>query len=389
MKIKVSKLMSTLHESNLFNEENRAFIKGIEECLGSSIELSPISDYDCDVKLIFIASGGSEGLFLENIANLKAPYYLLTNGANNSLAASLEILTYLNNHNLKGEILHGSDEYIANRIKELADSSVEEAPARLGVIGKPSDWLISSIPNYESVKQAFNIELVDIPLSESIENYKSLTEGQKYRCDYFSQSEINNAEKFHKALEAIVEKYQLDGLTIRCFDLLSTIRMTGCLALSEFNDDGIIGTCEGDIMAMISMYLVKKLFNQSSFQANPSRIDVEKSRITLAHCTLPKEMTDSWKFHTHFESKIGVAIKGEVKLGPVTVFRLSSDLKHYFLEEGEIIENLNDSNLCRTQVIVELPGVSSLLKNPCGNHHIIFFGHHKAELEEFLSKIIK
>ena len=388
MVVKVSKLISTLHESNKFNEENKKFINDIASSLGAPIELSELTDYDCDVKLIFIASGGSEGLFLSNISNLKPPYYLLTNGSNNSLAASLEILTYLNNNGLKGEIIHGSDEYIASRIKSIANDKEVNAPARLGVVGKPSDWLISSIPNYEAVKQTFNIELVDIPLEKTIELYKRKENKTTYKTSVFSQSEVNNATKFSSVLRDIVKDNALDGLTIRCFDLLSVIRMTGCIALSNLNDDGIIGTCEGDIMAMISMYIVKKLFNQSSFQANPSRIDVENNRIVLAHCTLPTDMTTSWQFHTHFESKIGVAIKGEVKEGPVTVFRLSSDLKHYFVEEGTILKNLNEGDLCRTQIEVELPNVSSLLKNPCGNHHIVFFGHHKKEIEEYLSKIL-
>ena len=68
MVVKVSKLISTLHESNKFNEENKTFINGVASSLGSPIELSDIDDYDCDVKLIFIASGGSEGLFLSNIS---------------------------------------------------------------------------------------------------------------------------------------------------------------------------------------------------------------------------------------------------------------------------------------------------------------------------------
>mgnify|MGYP003301395200 CR=1 FL=1 len=60
------------------------------------MNIVPLDDYDCDLKLIFIESGGSEGLFLDGFKLLKAPYYLLTSGDNNSLAASLEILTYLN-----------------------------------------------------------------------------------------------------------------------------------------------------------------------------------------------------------------------------------------------------------------------------------------------------
>ena len=89
MNIKVSFLNSLLHESNAFNIENKDFLDKIGNNIGCNIEVSDIKDYDCDLKLIFIASGGSEGLFLENMKYLKEPYYLLSTNANNSLASSL------------------------------------------------------------------------------------------------------------------------------------------------------------------------------------------------------------------------------------------------------------------------------------------------------------
>ena len=92
MKIKVALLNSSLHESNSFTKENQEFIQEIEEYLNLPIEVTTLDDYECDIKLIFIASGGSEGLFLKALPKLKEPYYLLTKGTNNSLAASLEIL---------------------------------------------------------------------------------------------------------------------------------------------------------------------------------------------------------------------------------------------------------------------------------------------------------
>ena len=76
--------------------------------------------YKGDLSLIMVESGGSEGYFLKVFDKLKEPIVLLTFGNSNSLAASMEILTFVQNQGKKGEILHGSNEYIASRIKELA-----------------------------------------------------------------------------------------------------------------------------------------------------------------------------------------------------------------------------------------------------------------------------
>ena len=385
--IKISSLKSVLHESNEFSIDNKEFIDSIAKELKIPIVNSDLNDYDCDLKLIFIASGGSEGLFLNNFDKLQPPYYILTSGKNNSLAASLEILTYLNNHNLDGEVLHGEGKYIAKRIKELLkEKNNKDEVDKLGVIGVPSDWLIASVPSYNLAK-TYNVKLVDISLDEVITLYNQLEIDNKYNVDYFDNDEINKADKFYLALKEIIKKYDLKGLTIRCFDLLTKIKMTGCLALAKLNSEGIIATCEGDIMAMLSMYLVKKWFNQSSFQANPARIDVENKKIVLCHCTLPLDMVDSFKYTTHFESKIGVAIKGELERRSVTIFRLSSDFKNYYVAEGEILSNLNDANLCRTQIEVKLDeSPKILLKKPCGNHHIVFYGRHKDEIIKYLGK---
>ena len=56
MRIKLCTLNSLLHESNTFSKENEDFIRSIEKELNEKIELASIDDYDCDIKLIFIAS---------------------------------------------------------------------------------------------------------------------------------------------------------------------------------------------------------------------------------------------------------------------------------------------------------------------------------------------
>lgn len=256
---------------------------------------------------------------------------------------------------------------------------------KLGVIGKPSDWLIASIPNYDDVRKLYDIELVDIPLEEVVNDYNALSLEKVFNTDYFDNSELDNAQKFYVVLKRIVDKYNLSGLTIRCFDLLFSIKMTGCLALAKLNDEGIVATCEGDIASMISMFIIKKYFDLPSFQANPSEIDVTNSRIILAHCSCPLTMLEKYKFNTHFESKIGVAIQGELKRKNVTIFRLNKDLKHFSIFEGKIVNTLHRDNLCRTQIEVKCKeSISELLTNPMGNHQIVFYGHHKSKLLEIL-----
>ena len=398
--IKVSSFHSDLHRQDILAQRHASFLASIEACLGQEISVAPIDDYDADLKLVFISSGGSEGIFLKHFDQLKAPYYLLTSGTDNSLAASIEILTYLNCEGLKGEILHGSPEYIADRIKQILEGDTHindnqssnscysgpvELGGRYGVVGKPSDWLIASIPEKKEVSSVLGSELIDIDMNELLEAYNAV-EGSE---DIRDGLDFGSSNRLVKAVTKIREEHFLDGLTIRCFDLLDSIHTTGCLSLANLNAEGFIGTCEGDVMSMLTMAVVRKVTGQSSFQANPSRIDVRDNTMVLAHCTLPYDMAESFGYDTHFESGIGVALKGELKTQPVTILRLAKDLRTFWCAEGEITGNLSESTLCRTQIEVRLDddySVGDLLINPCGNHHIVFYGRHRDEIIKFLCK---
>lgn len=385
MKVNIFPLVSSLHQLDFINDDTRDLLDELMKISDIEFKIVGVDElYDCDLSLILIQSGGSEGLFLENFSKLKPPFYLLTYGHNNSLAASLEILSYLKDNNLDGEVLHGSNEYIISRIKELKKVNCQY---RYGVIGKPSDWLIASKVNYSDAERLHDIKLVDISIDEVVDYYfKSIND---YNLEFdFDNKEINNALKLHKALNKVKEVYQLDGLTIRCFDLLYKIKTTSCLSLALLNKDDVVSTCEGDIPTMISMHVLKKLTNQVGFQANPSRIDVNNSKMVLAHCTLPLNMIDEYKLDTHFESQIGVAIKGELKEEVITIFKLSKNLKDYYVTTGKIIRNLDESNLCRTQIEVSIDNnIEYFLNRPYGNHHVIVYGDHVDAINEYMRNI--
>lgn len=387
MKINIYPIVSSLHQKDRINNETLKLLKELEKISNHIFEITDLDNfYNADLSLILVQSGGSEQLFLRQFKKLKGPYYLLTYGHNNSLAASLEILSYLKDHNLNGEVLHGSNQYIAKRIDELARHA-KEVKYRYGVIGKPSDWLIASNVNYSDAMDNLSVQLVYIPIDEVVKYYKSSKISFTNEANLaFNEKELYKAERLHNALKTIKEKYMLDGLTIRCFSLLNKLKTTACLSLSLLNKDNIVATCEGDIATMLTMHITNKLFNQPGFQANPSRIDVLNSKMVLAHCTLPLSMCESYKANTHFESGIGVAIKGELKQEKITIFKLSKNLKDYYVTTGTILNNLNESNLCRSQIEIKVDeNIEYFLNRPFGNHHVIIYGDHKQEIIDFMS----
>ena len=380
--IAIYTLTSELHDEKAVSTVTNEFL----ESIGISYKLkgSDYSDYGKhSLSLIYVRTGGTEGIFKRLLPELMAkssrPFYLLTSGKSNSLAASMEILSYLRQHDIRGEIIHGSTAYIAQRIRLL--ETVEQAcrqlqGSRLGIIGQPSDWLISSHADKEIVRKRLGIELVDIPMQTLIEKVGN-------KCE----DVMPGALRIYDALKDIVDNYSLQGFTLRCFDLLSAVRNTGCLALAKLNSEGYVAGCEGDVPAMLSMMMVRSLLGISGFQANPASIDPDTGEMLFAHCTIPLDMVEDYEFDTHFESGIGVGIRGYMKEGPVTIFKLAGDLSRYFVAEGTLVRNQAKPDLCRTQQVIQLSDKSQtayFLTSPIGNHHIILPGHHQLLFDNFL-----
>jgi len=394
MKIGLHNLVSEVHDEGYINQTLKVFITEIEEKLGEKFENINLEDFNRKdyFPLIFIKSGGVEGKFKQIFKKVKGPYLLLSSGLHNSFASSLEIASFLKQKGEKVEIILGDSNYIAMRIKELSkifEVKSRLASTKLGVIGKPSDWLIASDVDYNKIKDDLGISLIDIEMDElvkEIDRDHNFTHPKlnDIKNKGFDSKSIDGALKIYNGFKAIVNKYKFDGITVRCFDLLEIYKNTGCLGLSLLNDEGIIAGCEGDIPALISMAILHYLTDEPVFMANPSSIDIDQNEIILAHCTLPLNMPDEFYLKTHFESGLGVGIKGSIKEGKATIFKLSRDGKEYFVSGGEIIENLNSENLCRTQIRFRMnEGVKYFLQNSLGNHHLICKGDYSKLVREF------
>ena len=394
--IAVYTITSGLHDEASVARLSEAFLGSVfpeGDYLLRGADFSDFGTHDLD--LIYVRTGGAEGIFKQLLPDLLARgadrFLLLTSGRSNSLAASLEILSYLQQQGLRGEVLHGSEDYLRRRIRVLA--AVTEARkklkgTRIGVIGAPSDWLIASHADPQALSEKLGVELVDIPMDELLaEIAKAPAEAEPAQLPMVRDVHAAwaDASRIHAALQILVARHHLGAFTLRCFDLLTAVGNTGCLALARFNTEGIPAACEGDVPALLSMMIAQALTGRTGFQANPARIDPDSGEMLFAHCTVPFNMVRSWTLDTHFESGIGIGIHGELPEGPVTVLKVSGDLRRHFVAEGTLLRNQYEQHLCRTQAVLQLQPDDAryFLTRPIGNHHILLPGHHKALLEEF------
>jgi L-fucose isomerase-like protein len=353
--------------------------------------------------LVFlVATGGSEKVILNAWTERRRaapdePLLLIAHPRNNSLPAALEVLARLQQDGNTGRIFYLSRPDDQDGLDELADAlhdlSVRRAlrKARVGLVGIPSDWLVASMPDAETVRETWGPTVVKIEMDDvvsevegvstddAVSHVDELVSSASEVCEP-TISELQDVARVYRALARIVEDHRLDALTVRCFDFVEQLRTTSCFALAQLTDAGVIAGCEGDLVSTVGLLWAQKLLGVTPWMANPAQLDPAGNRLCLAHCTVPRSLVEDYRLRSHFESGLGVGIQGTLPTGPVTVFRIGGrKLERLWLAEGEILRAGDAENLCRTQVEIRLDrggAVTDLLRAPLGNHLVLIFGRH-------------
>jgi len=358
-------------------------------------------------------TGGTEELLLD-LRNERNKHIqdesviLIAHPTHNSLPASLEVLARLQQDNEKGQIfyLNGpNDKSGFNQIeKTLRDLEVRFAlkRMRIGMVGTPSDWLVASNPDPTILQETWGPRVVPISMEEikinlhavnpeSIKTiWESLVNGA---VEVRESSQTNQKEniKVYIALKQAIGRHNLDAITVRCFDLVLDHKLTGCFALAQLNDEGIIAGCEGDLVSTVAMIWTHELLGLIPWMANPVQLNIDSNTFWLAHCTVPRSIVKQYTLRSHFESGIGVGIQGIFSDGPVTLLRIGGvKMDKIWIAEGEIIQAGEAEDLCRTQAEVKLTNgtVRDLLQAPLGNHLILVKGHHYKLLVDWWKTMI-
>ncbi len=347
--------------------------------------------------MVLVGSGGVEEMVKANINRLPSYVVLIADGLKNSLAASLEILSWMRLNSLHGRVLHGPTSFIMQGINDYAQAYevIDKLNGKIvGVIGKPSGWLIASNVDYQAMRERWGVTIVDITLDEVVEGYEAVSDAdvQDITDEFMrnaigikepSRDEVVKAMRLYRSIKNIVEQYHLDAFTLNCFDLIPTTRTTGCVALALLNQEGIPAGCEGDEQTLLTMLAVQAATGEMTFMANPSKIlDNAAHEIVLAHCTIAPAMTDRYIVRDHYESLSGVAVEGIFEPMDMTVVKCGgAGMERYFISKAHLIECTTNPNMCRTQLHLRLDEpLDYFLERSIGNHHVIVRGDHVEKL---------
>ena len=191
--MKILILRSSFQTDNFVRNEYAELIQRLEQKCHAEINI--IGDESVETRLIaslqtlpdafMIATGGVENLFKRiweaiDVEMTCSPHRtkivtMIADGRNNSLAAALEILTYLGNNGMEGRIVHGTNDEIVSTLVEYGRTSLQ---GRIGLFGQPSDWLIASGVDRVFLRQHYGIKTIDIDLKRVEDGIKNASKDE-------------------------------------------------------------------------------------------------------------------------------------------------------------------------------------------------------------------
>jgi L-fucose isomerase-like protein len=391
--------VSKIHDTPLLRDLVESYVSGLRALGGMTWD--PGVERTSMPPVVFVATGGTERQILHSLQfDACEPVLLVAHPGQNSLPAALEVLARVQQLGNRGRICYLRGPADGEGLRKLAgaihDLLVRRAllESRIGLVGRPSDWLVASSPTIELLRTAWGPTVVPIPLESILSepDDETAARGEAMARDFRAGAEVLveaaepdllAAGRAYAMLRRVVEAERLDAVAVRCFDLVVQKQTTGCLALAQLTDEGIVAGCEGDLVATVAMLWLYRMLGTIPWMANPSRIDPDRGAVILAHCTVPRSVCGAYRLRSHFESGLGVGIQGTMPAGPVTLVRIGgARMERLRAVDGILLRNTDHPDLCRTQVEVETGRdvLQELLAQPLGNHMVVVSGHHAAVL---------
>jgi L-fucose isomerase-like protein len=290
--------------------------------------------------------------------------------------------------------------------------------ARIGSIGARTG-AFQTMRYSEKLLQAAGITVVTVDLSEMIgaaaaigaDDPALLATLEKVTSygripDHIQPAQIEKQARWTLAVNRWIDDNGCDASAIQCWrSLQDNFGCATCLTMSMMGEELMPSACEVDVMGAISMYALALASG-----APPAILDwnnnygYETDLCVCTHCgNYPKSFIGDTPEVGELDvlgesigrSKCFGAVKGKVKPGPMTYFRLSTDdragtVKAY-LGEGEFTDHpfAMDGGIATTRVKDLRKLLRFVTQNGFEHHVAMVRGHHADIVEEAITRYLR
>jgi len=359
-------------------------------------------DAGVDVICLRIATWSSDNPLLDMSSILDVPFIFWTYSHmhSGSMCGGQQFNMIFKELKKQCSFVHGDDNHALEKIKQYSKCTAlikKLKTLKLLKIGHRTQGMAEVICDEFSIKEIFGPRIVSIDFdyinqytkrnieNEAIIRWEQLKE--KVGKVSVKESDGLTAVKTYLALKEIIEEEKLSGITVECYP-----HHMGefCLAFSLLAEEGIPGSCEGDLNSLILMYILMKLSGTPVHDIDQLYLYEEDNSVIGSHCgsgslKLASSMEEIELANVRLAKK-GLCVLFPSKPGKVTMANLVGRKGTYRMGiiEGNAIQTdmVFPGNPIRIQLPISIRQYLDVIEEfGLGHHWIIAYGNHSRSLK--------
>jgi L-fucose isomerase-like protein len=210
--------------------------------------------------------------------------------------------------------------------------------ARFGVIGYPCPGMVDVGVDEADLQKALGVtaihrdldELLNLaeaaPPDEAVSATERLMSLAGGGCEIGGDRLADNL-RLYVAIKEVVRQQKLDGYCVRCWpELRDRRKITPCTAHALMAEDGVSSSCEVDLTALITTYVLSRLADAPAFNFDITGYLEEEGAVQLAHCGAAAPSLaaspETISLRTHMRTGTGATLEFPFREGPVTLAKL-------------------------------------------------------------------
>ncbi|MDR0831768.1 MAG: hypothetical protein LBM99_02590 [Bacillales bacterium] len=269
----------------------------------------------------------------------------------------------------------------------------------------------------EIALQKYGINVESFDLSELIDFVNKLKDDDKEvlikekvlenysNCSLVPKKNLNTLAKISVVIDKYIKDYNLDAITLRCWNEMETIlRVCPCVLLSELNDRGIVASCEIDLCSAITMRAMNLASQQPTAVLDwNNNYGDDEDKVILFHCgpvaqSLMSEkgcVTEHKMFAKNDSGSGWGTNEGRIRDFPMTFSNCKTEDGKLivYVSEGEFTKDVIEKGFFGCGGVALISNLQDklifLARNGFKHHTSVGVGHLKAVLEEAFKTYLK
>ena len=210
--------------------------------------------------------------------------------------------------------------------------------ARFGLVGSPCPGMLDAVADEADLRKALGATAIHLELEDLLEAAREASPSETAsaalrltcqtggRIDVGEQALADNL-RLYVGLRDLVRRNNLDAYCVRCWpEMRNQHKITPCVAHALMSQDGIPNSCEVDLPALITTYILNRLAGTPAFNFDITALLAQEGAIQFAHCgAAAPELAEDPKrvqLRRHMRTGTGATVEFPFKEGTVTLAKL-------------------------------------------------------------------